>query len=128
MMELLRDTTLSTIAVDEPPPLDESDPYEELVASISFDLSPSPFRINSVSRDHSRTTTVEEDMRAFMPPEYWEFADIFSKTSFDHLPPHSEFDHAINLKDSFKPQKSKIYLISPREQKELDSFIEENLT
>ena len=70
---------------------------------------------------------VKQDMQAFVPPEYWEFSDVFLKTSFNALPPHSEFDHAINLDDSFVPQRSKIYLISPHEQKELDSFLEENL-
>src|SRR6516225_8325103 len=70
---------------------------------------------------------VEQDMQAFVPPKYWEFSNVFLKTSFDALPPHSEFDHAINLDDSFIPQRSKIYSISPCEQKELDSFLEENL-
>src|SRR5262249_29526769 len=126
-MELLQDTTLSARAVDEHRPRDELDPYEELISSISLNPIPSSTSIHSISKDHSRSTTVEQDMQAFVPPEYWEFKDVFLKTNFDSLPPHSEFDHAINLKDSFKPQKSKIYSISPREQVELDSFIEENL-
>jgi len=137
-LELLRDTTLSALtAVDEPRSLDEPlDPFEDLIASIGLNTIPKAFdflrdpplqRINTVTRDHSRSTTVEEDMQAFVPQEYWEFSDVFLKTNFDSLPPHSEFDHAINLKDTFKPQKSKIYSLSPREQSELDTFLEENL-
>jgi len=64
-------------------------------------------------------------MCAFIPEKYWEFSDVFLKSNFDSLPPHSEFDHAINLKDSFKPQRSKIYSISPKEQIELDAFLKE---
>jgi hypothetical protein len=137
-MELLQDTTLSAVTADaEPQSLDAPlDPFEDLVASIglnsipkAFDFlrDPIPQQINSTLRDHSHSTTVEEDMRAFIPEKYWEFADVFQRTNFDSLPPHSEFDHAIELKDTFKPQKSKIYSISPKEQIELDAFLEENL-
>ena len=137
-MELLRDTTLSAVTADaEPQSLDDfPDPLEELIASIglnsipkAFDFlrDPIPQQINSVTHDHSRSTTVEEDMQAFIPPRYWEFSDVFQRMNFDSLPPHSEFDHAIELKDSFVPQKSKIYSISPKEQIELDAFLEENL-
>ena len=77
-LELLRDTTLSALtAVDEPLPLDDSlDPLEDLIASIGLNSIPKAFdflrdpplqRINTVTRDHSRSTTVEEDMQAFIP-------------------------------------------------------------
>ena len=123
-LELLRDTTLSALTtVDEPRSLDESlDPFEDLIASIGLNTIPKAFDflrdpplqwINTVTRDHSRSTTVEEDMQAFIPQEYWDFSDVFLKTNFDSLPSHSEFDHAIDLKDTFKPQKSKIYSLSP---------------
>ena len=138
MLEILRDTTHSALTtVDEPRSLDESlDPFEDLIASIGLNTIPKAFDflrdpplqwINTVTRDHSRSTTVEEDMQAFIPQEYWEFSDVFLKTNFDSLPSHSEFDHTIDLKDTFKPQKSKIYSLSPREQIELDTFLEENL-
>jgi hypothetical protein len=111
-------------------------PFEDLVASIglnsipkAFDFlrDPIPQQINSTVRDHSHSTTIEEDMKDFVPEKYHEFADVFQRTNFDSLPSHSDFDHAIELKDTFKPQKSKIYLISPKEQVELDTFLEENL-
>src|SRR5262249_41105964 len=79
------------------------------------------------SSDHSRATTVQEDMKKFVPKEYWDFETVFTKQTFDKLPPHSEFDHAINLSDDFKPQKGKIYRLSPEEQKQLDAFLKENL-
>ena len=78
--------------------------------------------------DHSRTTSVEDDMKSFVPEKYWEYSDIFLKSSFDSLPPHSEFDHAITLTPDFIPQRGKKYALSPREQQELDNFLDENLT
>jgi hypothetical protein len=139
MMELLQDTTLSQVTADAeplPPDVLSEDPLKELIASIglhsipkAFDFFRSPIsqQINSVSQDHSRSTTVEEDMQSFIPQKYWEFSDVLLKTNFDSLPPHSEFNHGIELKDSFKPQWSKIYSISPKEQIELNAFLNENL-
>ena len=78
--------------------------------------------------DHSRVTSVEDDMHSFVPEKYWEYSDIFIKSTFDSLPAHSEFDHAINLVPDFVPQHGKKYALSPREQQELDKFLDENLS
>src|SRR5262249_32286586 len=69
--------------------------------------------------DSGQSTTAEEDMRAFVPRPYWGYASVFTRSIFDSLPPHSDFDHTINLQDSFVPQRGKIYSLSPFEQKEL---------
>jgi len=52
---------------------------------------------------------------------------VFAKEDFDILPEHRQWDHAIELIPSSEPKSSKIYPLSPVEQKELDSFLEENL-
>ena len=80
------------------------------------------------SSDHSRSTTVEEDMKRFVPEKFWKYRRVFMKSSFDSLPPHTDYDHEINLRDDFVPQKSRLYRLSPLEQRELDKFLEENLT
>jgi hypothetical protein len=113
-----------------------ADIMEELMASIGLDSVPKAFdilrdpshSITGVSKgDHSRSTTAEEDMKAFIPEAYWDYKDVFMKTTFDTLPEHSEFDHAINLKDDFTPQRGKLYKLSPREQDDLDAMLNENL-
>lgn len=58
---------------------------------------------------------------------YGPFSEVFSKESFDELPPWKPWDHAIKLKDGYNPWSSKIYPLSLTEQAELDVFIEENL-
>ena len=61
-------------------------------------------------------------------PEYLqEFEDVFSKESFDTLLERKPWDHAIELEPGSKPTNCKVYLLSPREQVELDAFLEENL-
>jgi len=56
-----------------------------------------------------------------------EFESVFTKKDFDILPEHRQWDHAIELIPGLEPKSSKVYLLSPVEQKELDSFLEENL-
>jgi len=55
------------------------------------------------------------------------FESVFAKKDFDVLPEHRQWDHAIELIPGAEPKSSKIYPLSPVEQKELDSFLEENL-
>jgi len=55
------------------------------------------------------------------------FESVFTKEDFDILPEHRQWDHAIELIPGSEPKSSKVYPLSPVEQKELDSFLEENL-
>jgi len=55
------------------------------------------------------------------------FESVFAKEDFDILPEHRQWDHAIELIPGSEPKSSKVYPLSPVEQKELDAFLEENL-
>jgi len=55
------------------------------------------------------------------------FESVFVKEDFNILPEHRQWDHAIELIPGSEPKSSKVYLLSPVEQKELDSFLKENL-
>jgi len=55
------------------------------------------------------------------------FKSVFAKEDFDILPEHRQWDHAIELILGSKSKLLKVYPLSPVEQKELDSFLEENL-
>jgi len=64
----------------------------------------------------------------FIPPNCVKgFESIFAKEDFDVLLEHRQWDHAIELIPGAEPKSSKVYPLSPVEQKELDSFLEENL-
>ena len=52
---------------------------------------------------------------------------MFAKEDFDILPDHRQWDHAIELVPGLEPKSLRVYSLSPVEQKELDSFLEENL-
>ena len=55
------------------------------------------------------------------------FADVFSKQTYDILPPHCPFDHTIELKDSFVPKITKVYPLNPAEKEACKAFINEHL-
>ena len=59
---------------------------------------------------------------------YLGFGDMFSKESFDELPEWKQWDHMIDLKPESQLFSMKVYPMSPVEQKELDDFLEENLS
>jgi len=65
---------------------------------------------------------------AQVPSHLHEFADIFLKEGFNKLPPHHEWNHAIELVPGARLRDCKVYPLSPGQQRELDMFIEENLT
>ena len=52
---------------------------------------------------------------------------MFSKETFDTLPPWKLWDHVIELEPGSKPTNCKVYPLSPKEQVELDAFLKENL-
>ena len=56
-----------------------------------------------------------------------EFESVFAKEDFDILSDHRQWDHAIKLIPGSEPKSSKVYPLFLVEQKELDSFLEENL-
>ena len=71
---------------------------------------------------------MEAQKESFIPPNCIRgFESIFAKEDFDVLPEHRQWDHAIELIPGSEPKSSKVYPLSPVEQKELDSFLEENL-
>ncbi|CDO69315.1 hypothetical protein BN946_scf184976.g34 [Trametes cinnabarina] len=62
-----------------------------------------------------------------VPPEYHEFADVFSKKKADTLPEHRPYDLKITLEEGKVPPLGPIYSLSQVELDTLREYIEENL-
>jgi len=62
-----------------------------------------------------------------VPSKYHKFANVFSKTKAETLPPHCSYDLKINLEEGAQSLVGLIYSLSASEQKSLKKFIEENL-
>ena len=62
-----------------------------------------------------------------IPPCYHSYLDIFSEKAASRFPLQKPWDHAIDLKDSFKPKKGRLIPLSPEEQKEVSEFVDKQL-
>ena len=63
-----------------------------------------------------------------VPPEYHDYLLVFSETEACTLPPRRYVDHAIPLVDDGKPPFGRMYLMSDADLKELNQWIEDNLS
>ena len=63
-----------------------------------------------------------------LPPEYNDFADVFSENNANKLPPlRGHLDHSISLEEGTKPQFGPIYNLSEIELEVLKEYIETHL-
>src|SRR5882672_9745344 len=59
-----------------------------------------------------------------VPKPYQEFKDVFAKESFNELLDQKKWDHAIEIVPDAQTFSTKVYLLEPVEQKQLDDFLE----
>jgi len=52
---------------------------------------------------------------------------VFGKVESERMPTRKVWDHAIDLKETFKPWKGKIYPLSKNEREEVQNFVEDQL-
>ncbi|KAG5728678.1 hypothetical protein E4T56_gene18595 [Termitomyces sp. T112] len=67
------------------------------------------------------------EFQDIVPSYLHAFEDVFSKASFDSLPKCKQWDHAIELLPNSAPSTCEVYLLAPKEQDKLDTFLQENL-
>jgi len=76
------------------------------------------------ARSSSASTLPDLDI---VPPEYRDYADVFSKAKASELPPHCDYDLKIDLEEGTSPPLGTLYSLSPVELSALRTFIDENL-
>ena len=62
-----------------------------------------------------------------LPTQYLPWKEVFKQQASERFPGKCPWDHAIELKEDFKPKKGKIYPLSPLQQNTLDEWIKEQL-
>jgi len=62
-----------------------------------------------------------------VPKKFLKWRKVFGKVESERMPIRQIWDHAIDLKEMFKPQKGRIYLLSKIEKKEVQKFVEDQL-
>jgi len=80
--------------------------------------------------DWGREEEIEKDHRKIekmVPGKFLKWKKVFGKVESERMPTRKIWDHAIDLKEMFKPWKGKIYPLSKNEREEVQSFMEDQL-
>ena len=80
--------------------------------------------------DWGREEKIEEDHRKIeelVPRKFLKWRRVFGKVESERMLTRKVWDHAINLKETFKPQKGRIYPLSKNEREEIQNFVEDQL-
>jgi len=80
--------------------------------------------------DWEREEEIEEDHRKIeemVPRKFLKWRKVFVKVESERMLTRKIWDHAIDLKKTFKPQKEKIYPLSKNEREEVQNFVEDQL-
>ena len=94
-----------------------------LEGSVQFSLKIHPQESDLCS---TSTTSNDSDLSG-IPPDYHDFADVFSKSKADTLAPHREHDLKINLEEGASPPIGTTYSLSPSDLESLRTFLDEHL-
>ena len=70
---------------------------------------------------------VEKSVEDMVPTRFHKYLLGFKKKESECLALCKPWDHVIKTKSGFQPKKSKVYALSPKEQEEVDDFINEQL-
>jgi len=80
--------------------------------------------------DWGREEEMEIDHRkieTMVPKRFYRWLKVFGKVESERMPVRKVWDHAIDVKEDFKPSKAKVYLLSRNEKEEVQKFVDEHL-
>jgi len=80
--------------------------------------------------DWGRDKKVEVDhkkIEEMIPKRFLKWRKVFGKVESERIPTRKIWDHAIDLKETFKPQKGRIYPLSKNKREKVQNFINDQL-
>jgi len=80
--------------------------------------------------DWEKEEEMEKDHRKIeemVPRKFWKWKKVFGKVESERIPTRKIWDHAIDLKETFKPRKGKIYPFSKNKREEVQKFMNNQL-
>ena len=70
---------------------------------------------------------VEKTVEEIVPPAFHAYLDVFRKEPSEQMPTQKLWDHTINLRPDFVPEKSKIFPLLPDKCEKMLSFVRDQL-
>jgi len=80
--------------------------------------------------DWGRKEEIKENYRKIeelVPRKFLKWRKVFGKVESERIPTRKVWDHAIDLKEMFKPWKRRIYPLSKNEKEEVQNFVKDQL-
>jgi len=77
--------------------------------------------------DMGEEVKIEKSVEDMVPNRFHKYLSFFKKKELECLPLCKLWNHAIKTKSGLQLKKSKVYVLSPKEQEEVDDFINEQL-
>jgi len=80
--------------------------------------------------DWEKKKEIKEDHRKIKEmvlKKFLKWRKVFGKVESERIPMRKVWNHAIDLKEIFKPQKGRIYSLSKNEREEVQNFVEDQL-
>ena len=62
-----------------------------------------------------------------VPKRFLKWRKVFGKVELERMPTRKIWNHAIDLKETFKPQKGRIYPLSKNKREEVQNFVNNQL-
>jgi len=81
-------------------------------------------------KDWGKEEEVEADhkkIEEMVPKRFLKWRKVFGKVESERMPTRKIWDYAIDLKETFKPQKGRIYLLSKNKREEVQNFVNDQL-
>ena len=66
-------------------------------------------------------------IETMVPKRFHWWLKVFGKVELERMPVWKVWDHAINVKEDFKPGKAKVYPLSRNKKEEVQKFVDEYL-
>ena len=107
------------------PEIDDEEVEPKQLFMMDYEYFRNPSTDIAIAAGESKQTKTFEEI---VLEAYHEYKDIFAKEMFDELPLHRPWDYAIKLLPGNHKVDCKTYNLTTAEQKELDDFLEENLS
>jgi len=80
--------------------------------------------------DWGREEEMEIDhckIKTMVPKWFHRWLKVFGKVESERMPVRKVWDHAIDVKEDFRPSKAKVYPLSRNEREEVQKFVDEHL-
>jgi len=80
--------------------------------------------------DWGREEEMEIDHRkieTMVPKRFYQWLKVFGKVESERMPVRKVWDHAIDIKEDFKPSKAEVYPLSRNEREEVQKFVDKHL-